>query len=159
MIIPHWNDYDNLFKAANGKYGVDWTWLKAIALNESMLGNDPRVKIGIANPMNITDSTSRDGKSWGIMQMTIPTAKGLDMLVNPEKLNIPSYSIDLSAHYVGQIKNMFNPNDLSFMEWVIKSYNQGPHNTKKEIDGKINSYAQGYWERFQKNLNMVEVNS
>lgn len=159
MVIPKWNDYDDLFKDAGEKYNVEWKWLKAIALNESFLGNDRRVAIGLKDPKNIMDSTSRDGKSWGLMQMTLKTARSLDMLVTAEKLNDPAYCIDLSAHYVSQLQGMFSYVDLRYNEWVIKSYNQGPGNTFKEKDRKISGYAQGYWEIFQKNLKMVEANS
>lgn len=158
MVIPKWNDYDELFKKAEEKYGVSWKWLKAIALNESFLGNDRRVILGLKDPKNIMDSTSRDGKSWGLMQMTLRTARDYDMLVTPEKLNDAEYSIDLAAHFVGQLIKAFHPLDLRHTEWVIKSYNQGIGNTRKEIAKKIAGYAQGYWERFQKNLNMIDRN-
>ncbi len=151
-----WNKYDNLFKRYGMKHGVSWMWLKAISINESSLGTNPSVMNGITNPLNYAGSASHDGKSWGIMQIALKTAKYLDMLATPEKLNNPEYSIDLGAQYVSQLGKYFDAKDMRFMEYVIKSFNQGPGNTKKEIDGKIIGYAHDYWEKFKRNLFLVQ---
>lgn len=156
-MMNNWTKWDDLFKSYGTKYNVDWKWLKAICMNESSLGNHKSVALGLANPKDVQKSASEDGKSWGLMQMTIPTAKGLDMLVTPEKLNRPEYSIDLASQYVSQLKKMFRPGDTRHLEWVVKSYNQGPGATKNEILGKGGGKANEYWKRFQQNLILVSA--
>lgn len=153
---PNWYKYDDLFKESGITYDVQWTWLKAISLNESNLGVNVSVAAGLTNPQDLKKSVSSDGLSYGLMQLTLSTAKSLDMLSSAEKLNDPAYSIDLGAHYIQLLKKMFDPTELKFMEWVVKSYNQGPGNTKKERAGKIfPGYSDKYWAKFQVNLELV----
>lgn len=153
-----WTKYDDLFHQEGDNNGVDWTWLKAFALNESNLGRAPSVARGISSPSDVEGSKSSDGKSWGLMQTTIPTAQGIDPAATPEKLNDPSYSISIGAQYIAQLQSMFSSVDPRYAEWVVKSYNQGPGNTKKEIAGTGGGYADAYWDRWQKNLTQVEEN-
>lgn len=156
--MDSWNQYDSFFKKSAEKYSVDWTWLKGIALNESSLGKHPRVARGLAVPSDIDGSKSEDGKSWGLMQVTVPTAKDFDKNASEEKLNNAEYSIDIAAKFIASLKKQFPPNDPRFVEWVIKSYNQGAGNTKKERSGAITGYAKQYWDKFQKNLIKVKEN-
>ncbi len=156
-MIKNWNRWDYYFKLSGEKYGVDWQWLKAIAMNESSLGSNKSVEIGLINPKNVAGSTSSDGRSWGLMQMTLSTARAIDPSVTAQKLNIPEYSIEIAAQYVADLKKMFNSNDPRFNEWVCKSFNQGPGNTRKEADGKIQGYAAEYWRRFKNNLEIVSA--
>lgn len=153
--MDSWTQYDALFMSAQKKYAVDWRWLKAFALNESNLGQEKSVAYGILHPEDAEKSKSSDGKSWGLMQVTLTTAQSLDPSATVAKLNDPAYSIDLAAKYVAQLKKMFSPLDLRFLEYVVKSYNQGPGNTKNEIKGSSPGYANEYWSRFQRNLNRV----
>lgn len=154
----NWTRWDNDFKTAAARYGIPWQWLKAIAMNESSLGSYPSVALGIREPANIEGSKSQDGKSWGLMQVTLTTGKSLDPLCTAEKLNNPIYSIDLGAKYLGQLSKMYSQVETRYTEWVIKSYNQGPGNTNKERTGKISKgYADEYWERFKRNLQKVEA--
>lgn len=151
----NWRRFDTIFQKYAAVYDVPWTWLKAIALNESSLGSAASVDEGLRNPANVIGSKSADGLSWGLMQVTIKTAKGLDPQATEIKLNNPDYSIQLAAKYLSQLSTQFSKLDLRYTEWVIKSYNQGPGNTRKEIaTGK--GYANEYWERFQRNLKKVE---
>jgi soluble lytic murein transglycosylase-like protein len=154
--LDFWTQFDALFQNYGARWGVDWTWLKAIALNESDLGRAKSVARGLADPTDVPGSTSSDGKSWGLMQVTLTTARDLDASASEIKLNNPDYSVNLAAKYISQLKSQFNQFDPRFMEYVVKSYNQGPGNTRKEIQGKIAGYAQPYWERFQRNLQRVE---
>ena len=146
--------FDNLFKNAGNKYGVPWKWIKAVAMNESSLGNHPSVKRGIENPTDVNGSKSSDGLSWGLMQVTIRTARSLDPKTTEVKLNDPIYSVDLGARYLRDLQNSFDQKNPKFMEYVIKSYNQGPGNTRKEIaTGK--GYADDYFKRFLRNLEKI----
>lgn len=150
-----WTEFDGLFKKYGLKYDVPWQWLKAIALNESSLGSHPSVAEGIRNPSNIEGSKSSDGKSWGLMQVTLATARDLDFSATAEKLNNPEYSVNLAADYLNRLAGKFSQVDVRYVEWVIKSYNQGPGNTMKEKSGQSSGFAQAYWERFQRNLERV----
>lgn len=149
------NKYDSLFKKYGSLNGVAWQYLKAICMNESSLGNAKSVAHGLEYPSDIEASKSTDGKSWGLMQITIPTGKDLDPLCSPEKLNNAEYSIKLAAKLVSQLQKKFNSSDKRWLEWVIKSYNQGAGNTNKEKSGVISGYADEYWKRFQRNLERV----
>jgi membrane-bound lytic murein transglycosylase MltF len=155
--LPNWSRYDELFKKYGNRDGVSWMWLKAIALNESSLGLAKSVIRGFENPNDIEGSKSSDGKSWGLMQMTLPTAGDYDSSVTPMKLNNPEYSIDLASKFVKSLMSQFSKSDTRYLEWVIKSYNQGAGNTIKEKTGKIaKGYADEYWSKFQKNLTRVK---
>lgn len=148
--------YDVLFRKYGTQYGVKWSWLKAIAMNESSLGRAKSVKRGLEEPSDIEGSKSYDGKSWGLMQMTIPTARDYDPSATPERLNDPDYSVKLAARFVRSLQYAFETIDPRFEEWVIKSYNQGQGNTQKERNGTISGYAQTYWERYQRNMRLIE---
>lgn len=155
-LTDPWTRFDDLFHQGEANYGVDWTWLKAFCLNESNLGRAASVARGLATPSDIDGSKSSDGKSWGLLQVTLATAKGIDPQATQEKLNDPSYSVNIGAKYIAQLKKMFSPSDPNYVQWVVKSYNQGPGNTKDEIDGDGGGYADAYWTRWQSNLTKVE---
>ena len=148
----YWTRFDQLFRQAQAKYGVEAKWLKAIALNESDLGRERSVSTGLENPADVEGSKSSDGLSWGLMQVTLTTGRDYDPSVTPQKLNDAAYSVDLAARLLRDLKDAFPLSDPRYLEWVVKSYNQGRGNTAKERAGKINGYAQEYWERFQRNL-------
>lgn len=155
--LPAWNRFDDLFKQYGSQYGVPWEWLKAIALNESNLGDEDSVATGLADPNDVEGSTSTDGKSWGLMQVTLTTARDMDPTATPQKLNNAEYSVNLAAKYLSKLASRLPKIDARYDEWVIKSYNQGPGNTDKERAGLIgNGYAQNYWNRFQSNLQRVQ---
>lgn len=154
--LPAWRKFDHLFLETASRYSVNWTWLKAIALNESDLGREKSVAKGLEFPQDIEGSKSSDGKSWGLMQVTLSTAKTMDPGATPVKLNNAAYSIDLAARYVQTLSKMFPKSDPRFLEWVVKSYNQGPGNTNKEKSGVGGGFANEYWERFKRNLKRVE---
>lgn len=147
--------FDELFKKYGLKYSVPWLWLKAIAMNESSLGSHPSVARGIANPKDVEGSKSDDGKSWGLMQVTVATARDFDPAATAEKLNNPEYSIAIAAQYISWASKQFSMISNRYVEWVIKSYNQGVGNTKKEISGSSNGFAQEYWERFERNMKKI----
>jgi membrane-bound lytic murein transglycosylase MltF len=153
--LDSWTQYDSLFQKYAAMYGVeDWRWLKAIALNESSLGKAPSVARGLEAPWDIEGSKSSDGKSWGLMQVTMATGRWLDPNCTEEKLNNPEYSIKLAADLFTRNQKLFSRLDSQWLEYVVKSYNQGAGNTKKEIaSGK--GYANEYWARFNRNFERV----
>jgi len=148
------NTFDPLFKAEAAKYGLNWKMLKAIAMNESSLGTHPSVARGLAFPSDVDGSKSDDGKSWGIMQVTVPTARDFDPTATAEKLNNPAYSIKIAAQYLAWVLLQFK--DDPRLEWIVKSYNQGVGNTKKERAGAIKGYANEYWSRYQRNFEKIK---
>lgn len=143
--------YDPLFRAAGARHGVPWWRLKAICMVESDLGDAPSVARGLTSPKDVEGSKSTDGKSWGLMQVTIPTARDFDVLATPERLNEPTYSIDLAARFLATLQRQFAEE-----EFVVKAYNQGAGNTRKELAGKISGYANGYWEKYTRRKRIIE---
>lgn len=169
--LDAWNKYDEKFKYYASKNGLPsdgWLWLKAIALNESSLGQNPLVKTGL---------WSSDGLSRGIMQLTVATANDYQHWVsnvatlkrdNPKKyeeiaslLDNDDLSINLSAQHFARLYRKFGRT----LEHAVKAYNQGEGNMAKEIalrasrgiaaNGvEIAEYpaAANYWRRFEKNL-------
>ncbi|MCM2278317.1 MAG: transglycosylase SLT domain-containing protein [Oligoflexia bacterium] len=134
--------FDDLFEKYGTKYGVPPEWLKAICMNESSLGEHPLVQKGLA---------SEDGKSWGIMQLTLPTARDFEQ-VGIDELNNPEISVRIAAKFVKRIMASFEVVDLRYLEWVVKSYNQGVRRTMQERAGQSPGYAHEYWVRFKRNL-------
>jgi len=148
-IVP--DKYDELFKKYGAMYSVEWKMLKRFSWIESNTGLNSRVAKGILNPKDIEGSKSYDGLSWGLMQMTLTTAKDYDKTATAEKLNNPAYAIDLSARHIKMLKMLFsNERD------VVMAYNQGQGNQKKflatEKSGTLltNQYPQArdYWNKF-----------
>jgi membrane-bound lytic murein transglycosylase MltF len=137
------NNFDELFQKYAIKYNLDWRMLKSIAIIESSLGRAPSVAHGIKNPTDVENSKSSDGKSWGLMQVTLPTARDYDSNATAERLNSPEYSINLASQYLRTLFSIFK-GDVKIIEKVVKSYNQGQGNTLK---GK--TYADGYWIKYQ----------
>lgn len=142
----HFTRWDDLFKKYSIIYGVPFIMLKAIAMNESSLGENPRVKLGLERPDDILNSISDDGKSWGLMQMTLTTARDYDIRTSPLKLNDPDYSIKLAANHLRRLKSIFGEE-----EFVVKAYNQGEGRTAKEIQKETPGAANGYWQRYLRN--------
>lgn len=153
-----WTRWDALFKKYGAQYGVPWTWLKAFCLKESTLGTHPKVARGLASPSDIEGSKSEDGKSWGPMQFTLPTARDFDPSATPEKLNGAEYSIKLAAQFVKSLMGQFAATDPRRLEWIVKSYNQGAGNTRKEMRGETAGYTGNYWPKWSEFHRMVEAN-
>lgn len=142
-------DLDRLFVQYGTHYGVDWKVLKAICIIESNLGRAPSVARGLQNPNDVEGSKSSDGKSWGVMQVTIPTARDFDQNATPQKLNNPEYSVQIAARYIQWTQRQFSVLELRYLEWVVKSYNQGVGNTSKERAGQSQGFAHDYWTKFK----------
>lgn len=162
---PDWVRFDALFEKYGLKYQVPSSWLKAIALNESSLGKAKSVALGLREPNNIEGSKSSDGLSWGLMQVTLTTARALDPMATQAKLNNPEYSIDLGARVVRDnmvaVAKFLPKSDPRYIEFVIKAYNEGPNHAKNEYLGKPSNpkwqaHVQEYWSRFKRNLELVK---
>lgn len=136
--------WDYLFKIYGGQFGVPWRWLKAICMNESSLGQNSRVLAGLNNPSDAESSKSSDGKSWGLMQVTLATAKGLEgRTVTVAELNQPDFSVRLAAKLVRQLADRFGIDDK---ESIARAYNGGPN---------FGALTLPYWAKFQTNLAIV----
>ncbi len=146
-----WTRFDALYKKYGAQYGVNWKWLKAIALNESSNGTNSRVALGIREPANKA-SVSYDNKSWGLMQFVVATANDRIPGTTYIDLNNPEYSIKLGAmHFVWMMKQFPNEAPDSLLKKIVLSYNQGVGNTKNGKD-----YTGEYYPRFMRNLALVE---
>lgn len=141
--------YDNLFKKYSEQYKIDWKMLKAICMNESELGENPRVKKG---------QVSSDGLSWGIMQLTLTTANDFEP-TTVNSLNNPEFSIRVATKFLSSLSRQFSGDTRS----IVMAYNQGAGNQRKflkaEKEGTIdeNDYPQAreYYRRYQENYNEV----
>lgn len=149
--------FDHLFKAEAAANGINWKMLKAIAMNESSLGKHPSVARGLAFPSDVNGSKSDDGLSWGLMQVTLATGGDFDPSITPAKLNDPAYSVKIAARYVAWTVKQWKDDPQT--EWIVKSYNQGVGNTRKERAGVIlprKKEVQEYWERYLRNYEKIK---
>lgn len=129
-----WSDkYDVWFKKYATKYGLDWKMLKAIAIKESTLGENPLVKAG---------KVSTDGLTYGLMQMKfttakfyIPTLTEADFKTNYEK------QIEAAAMFLSDLKRKYNWDAKK----LVISYNQGETNTRNGKD-----YTGDYYPKYLK---------
>lgn len=128
---------DALFLKYGLLNGVKPELMKAIALVESDLGQDPRVKRG---------DTSSDGKSWGIMQIAprIGSAKEIEIKgvnTTPEMLNDDETSIQLAAKLLGYLTRKYEGDENK----IVRAYNQGEVHTDNN-----RSYADDYFKKYLK---------
>lgn len=151
MIDPFYN-WDSLIKKYSSIYNVPFEWIKAIMMNESNLGQAPSVKRGLLNPSDIEGSKSSDGKSWGLMQLTLPTARMFEPLVTEAGLNDPEISIRIGAKYLAYLMAK-NPAPFTKMEFIVRAYNGGP-GFNSTVKGRNDTPI--YYQRFLKNLSIIE---
>lgn len=144
--------YDGLFKYYAKIYGFPWRWAKAIAMQESSLGENSRVKNG---------EVSYDGLSYGIMQIALGTGspkerelktmfglpdKKLTEMTSFEKnkarkiLNDPDKSINIASNLIGYLASKYNMDK----EKVFLAYNQGEANTDR---GKNYTHPNGQYAK------------
>ena len=122
--------WDEALRAAAARYAIpDWRWLKAMMWQESALGTAKSVARGLAAPFDVEGSKSYDGLSWGLMQVTLRTARDMKPGVTAQELNDPFISIDLGARYFSQMLRRYKGDP----ERAVRAYNQGPGN---EDNGK-----------------------
>ncbi len=138
--------WDDKIKSHAVQVGVPWQWMKAICMNESSLGMDPRVARGIASPNDIEGSKSEDSLSWGIMQMTLRTARDYDRQATAVMLNSPDYSLMLASLHLKHLFKVF----WGVEEWVVKAYNEGEGAALKERDHGFAGSSDEYWSRYQR---------
>ncbi len=148
--------FDATIQKAASTWGVPWKYLKAFAMTETWNGARwaPSMLRGIENPRDTEGSASDDRLSWGLMQMRITTAQDYLEDATPEDLNSPSVAADLAAQHIAFLFKLFPLVDPRYVEWVVKSYNQGQGNTDKERNG-ARGYADAYWERWQRNFERI----
>jgi len=140
--------YDPIFKKYSKIYRVPWRWIKAVAWNESSIGTAKSVMQGLKNSSDIEGSKSFDGKSWGIMQVTLATARELRPGTTVQDLNNPDISISLGAQYLGKMMARFDGD----REKVIRAYNGGP-GFEKTVLGRTSTPL--YYAKFLSHLNQI----
>lgn len=149
MLDPEWTKFDGLFKKYGRSYSIPWRWLKAIALNESNLGRAKSVVRGFAVPSDIEGSKSSDGKSWGLMQTTIPTSRDFESSVTAIDLNNPETSVRIAAKYIKTLINRFG---IADKESIVRAYNGGPGFKKTTLGQTLTPL---YYAKFVVNLKRV----
>lgn len=142
--------YDALFVKYGNLYGIDPYVLKAIAANESNVGLARSVARGIASPSDISGSVSSDGKSWGLMQTTLPTARQFESGLTEVALNSPEVSVRIAAKYIQWVKKNYGTD----LEYVVRSYNGGPGWKKTALGPSLTLV---YWNRFVSNFEKVKA--
>jgi len=147
-VDSDWTKYDPLFVRYGAAYSVPWQWLKAIAIVESNLGKAPSVARGLEKPSDVAGSTSSDGKSWGLMQLTLPTARQFESATTEIGLNNPDTSVRLAAKYLHWVMQ----NYFTDQENVIRSYNGGPGWNNSSGGRNLTAV---YYQRFLKALDQV----
>ncbi len=144
----NWTKWDEFFQRYASSTGVTFEMLKAICMNESSLGRNPAVAHGLLNPTDISGSASEDKKSWGLMQLTMPTACDYDPECSPEKLNDPIYSVKIASLFLNALWVSFGNE-----EDVVRAYNAGGGAVRR--NPKI---AQEYWARYQAHRGLIANN-
>jgi soluble lytic murein transglycosylase-like protein len=142
---------DSLIQKYTSEYGLDWTWVKAIMLNESDLGRAASVRRGLENPQDIDASKSFDGKSWGLMQLTLPTARQFESAVTEVGLNDPDTSVRIACKYLAWLSQ--RPyKGFSQQEFMVRAYNGGA-GFSGTTQGKRDTPA--YYAKFLVNLERI----
>lgn len=143
-------EWDSLIRKYADQYKVPFEWVKAVMMTESSLGQAKSVKRGIENPQDIEGSKSSDGKSWGLMQTTIPTARMFEPGVTAVELNEPETSIRLGVKYLAWLISKKGMNE----ELVIRSYNGGPGFLASERGRNMTAL---YYAKFVANLKLLRL--
>ncbi|MDE5795180.1 MAG: transglycosylase SLT domain-containing protein [Muribaculaceae bacterium] len=105
------SNYDNVFKAAAKKSGLDWRLIAAIAYVESHFDADVRSWAG----------------AMGIMQVMPRTAESYDY--TPEEMLNPSKCVDVAINILSDLNNLFEkkvPDPIERENFILASYNSGP---------------------------------
>lgn len=143
--------WDSLFQKYGRLRGVDWMLLKAMAWQESNLGRHPSVVRGLAEPSDVAGSASSDKKSWGLMQITMPTAGDYRPGTTVADLNNPEISVDIASRIVARLQTLFPGNE----EYVVRAYNGGPGFLKT---ARGISDTPIHWAKVKKYLDKIRAN-
>ena len=125
-------EYDELFIKYGLLYGIDPKILKAIALNESTLGKNKGYE--------------PKGGTTGLMQIKLSTARDFFPKLTAEELEKDEIQVMTASAFLASLKKTFKGD----VKKMVMAYNQGAGAT---LNGK--QYALGYWDKFQKHLNLV----
>lgn len=147
--VTPWNRWDSLIRKYSAQFGVPWRWVKAVMIIESDLGRAPSVARGLERPFDIEQSKSSDGKSWGLMQLTLPTANDLQPGITAVGLNDAETSVRLGTQYLGRMIKRWGINER---EKVIRSYNGGPGFMNSNIG---RTWTEAYYKKFLTALDRV----
>lgn len=144
--------WDSLIEKYCKIYDVPFSWAKAIMMTESSLGQDPRVQAGLMDPENIEASKSGDGKSWGLNQLTLSTARMFAPTVEISDLNDPDTNQDIATQYMAYLIRLKGLNGEAF----ARSYNGGP-GYAGTLQGQRDTPA--YYQKWLKNLKTIQERS
>lgn len=148
--------YLPIVEKAAAKYSIPVALLLAHIKQES--GFDPNARL---------DEPALKDASWGITQILLSTAKGLDPNATVEKLLDPVYNIDLAAKLISQNMARY-PSDLKS---AIAAYNagtarkndqgvyvnsKGVPNVQKYVD-KVYQYYIDYSKWISQGENLIDV--
>jgi len=132
------DDYAGLIADAAIRYSVPDSWIRAVILTES--SGDP----------NAFRSTSIRDTSYGLMQLTLPTAQALGFAGDPNLLFDPVRNIDLGSKLLGQLRARFGDDAAA----VYSAYNSGD-STRYLTNASVAAHVQN----FINNLTSVITNN
>lgn len=145
------NQYDEYYRNFGKQFKVPWRWIKAIAIVESNQGAARTVAYGLANPTDVDGSRSFDGLSWGVMQVTLSTARWLEgQQLQVPYMNVAENSIRIGAKYLAYLVSQFGYDS----EKVSRGYNGGPTYFKR-VTANANTLI--YWGKFKTALETVMI--
>lgn len=101
--------FDDLITAAASRYNVPAVWVYGVIGAESDW-----------NPDAYRSTSPRD-TSWGLMQLTLPTAQALGFTGDPNELFDPETNIDLGTKLLGQLRARYGDD----VQAVYSAYNSG----------------------------------
>lgn len=146
----YFTKWDKIIRKFTKIHDVPWRWVKAVMWNESTFGLNPSVQWGLLNPLDMEKSKSSDSKSWGLMQMTLGTARELRPGTTVADLNNPEISIELGVKYLAKLIKRFG---ISDRESVIRGYNGGP-GFRNTVAGQRDTPV--YYSRFLDHLAKIK---
>lgn len=111
-----------LIKNAASEYGISIDWICGIIAHESSFN---------ANATNLFGGDLKRGGAWGLMQLTLDTARDYDKDITKDQLLIPDINIDIGCQHLARIKKRWGGQ----LKTVLCVYNSGrpperaPHET------------------------------
>jgi soluble lytic murein transglycosylase-like protein len=103
-------NFDGIIREASARWGVPFTWIKAV------IGTESNFQV-----MAHREEPQINDASYGLMQLLSATAAGLGFTGDPEDLYIPEVNIDLGTKLLSQLRGRWGDD----FRRVYSAYNSG----------------------------------
>ena len=141
--------YRGYVEAAFIAHGLPAAWGLAIARQESAF----RAGVSV-----LTGGDGVRGGSYGLMQMSMTTARGLGYAGDAKTLLIPTVNCMLSAKLVAQLRSRYlNLRDVAAAYNSGKPFDRAPHSTRTHYVPNVQRYAQEFGWIEPKGLRIDEL--